>query len=103
MDGYGAADGKVGGAPGSFTSVLTASGSGTCALANGTANIAAFDTDSGNPSLTHTNGALCSLYNATVEYTLTFTAVIGATQTFYRSCVWVLGKQTCTIQGLNAL
>lgn len=100
VNGYGAAVGKIDGATGTVTSVLTATGAGTCTLANGTATIASFDT--GNTT-TATTGAVCHLYDATAEYTLTFTNLVGASQTFYRTCVWALGAQTCSVRGVNKI
>lgn len=96
----GAATGSVGGIGGSYTSVLTATGGGTCALLNAPAVIAGFDSGSGNPSTTSTAGA-CTLYNATVDYTLTYTSVLGVTGTYYRTCVWELGTQICTPRGAS--
>jgi hypothetical protein len=63
-----------------YTTVLTATGGGTCAL----------DTQGG-----------CTLYDATVDYTLTYTTVVGVTSSFYRTCTWVLGKATCSVPSLN--
>lgn len=100
VDGYGAATGLIDGASGTVTSVLTAVGGGTCTLANGPAIIDGFNLGGTN---THTGGALCLLYDAHADYTLTFTNLIGVSQSFYRTCVWVLGNQTCTVRGVNKL
>lgn len=96
----GAAVGSVGGIGGSYTSVLTATGGGTCALLNAPSVIADADTGSGNPSTTSTEGG-CTLFNATVEYTLTYTSVLGVTGVFYRTCVWELGTQICSPRGVS--
>ena len=101
VSGNGAASGTVSGIGSSYTSVLTASGTGTCALLNGVVTVADFDTGAGNPSTTSTSGAPCTLYDATVEYTLTYTSVLGASGTFYRTCKWVLGNKTCSPAGLT--
>jgi hypothetical protein len=100
VNGYGAGTGLIDGATGSVTSVLTATGGGTCTLANGTATIASFDTGT---TTTATRGAVCHLYDATADYTLTFTNLVGVSQTFYRTCVWVLGSQTCSVRGINKI
>lgn len=94
----GAATGSVGGIGATYTAVLTASGAGTCTLANGPTVIADFGIGSGNPAVATTRGG-CTLYNATADYTLTYTSVAGVTSTWYRSCVWTLGLQTCTPEG----
>lgn len=96
----GAAIGYVGGIGGGYTSVLTATGGGTCTLLNAAVTIADYDTGYGNPSWTDTAGA-CTLYNATVEYTLTYTSVLGVTGVYYRTCVWELGTQICTPRGAS--
>jgi hypothetical protein len=72
VDAYGAAAGSVSGVGGPISSILTASGTGTCALANGAVVILGTDQDPGNnPSLTSTPGSYCQIYDGTVEYTLT--------------------------------
>lgn len=96
----GGATGSVGGIGGSYTSALTATGGGTCALLNSPVVIADFDTGSGNPSTTSTAGA-CTLFNGTVSYTLTYTSLLGVTGTYYRTCVWELGTQICTPRGAS--
>ncbi len=100
VDGYGAANGLIDGATGSVTSVLTATGAGTCTLANGSAIIADFALGA---TTTHTDGAFCNLYDAHADYTLTFTNFVGVSQTWYRTCVWVLGAQTCSVRGTNKI
>jgi hypothetical protein len=79
----------------SYITALTATGSGTCSLTGTEVVIDGVSTASGNPAYTHTLGA-CDLYNATVEYTLTWTSILGTTGQFQRTCVWVIGIQVCT-------
>ena len=83
-----------------YTTVLTATGTGTCALFTGEIIIASADIGSGNPSVTHTAGS-CHLYNASVLYTLTWTSLLGTSAQFQEACVWILGNQTCTLPSLN--
>lgn len=80
----------------SYFIVLTASGSGTCGLTGPVVTIADFGTDGfSNPASTSTAGA-CALYNASVEYTLTWTSILGTTATLPVSCNWTLGAKRCT-------
>ena len=101
VDGYGAAVGYAYGSAPSYTAVLTASGGGTCTLANGTATIADFGQHKGKPARPRTDGAVCHLYNATVDYTMTVTPIVGGSSTIYRTCVWELGNQICTVRGVD--
>jgi len=101
VSGNGAATGSVSGIGSSYTSVLTASGTGTCALLNGAVTIADFGTGSGNPSVTTTSGAPCTVFDGSVEYTLTYTSVLGASGSFYRTCKWVIGNLTCSPRGVT--
>ncbi len=82
-----------------YYTVLTATGGGTCSLLSPTVVITDVDYDGfSNPSMTSTEGA-CNLYNATVEYTLTWTSILGTTGVLPVTCDWVLGTKTCTLQG----
>jgi len=78
-----------------YTTVLTASGGGTCLLATGEVTITGVDTATGNPSNTSTAGA-CNLFNGTVQYTLTWTSVLGTSGQLQKTCVWADGIQVCT-------
>ena len=100
VDAYGGASGLVDGATGSITSVLTAPGAGTGALANGTASIATFDTGA---DTTSTPVAVCPLYDATADDTLIYVSSNGISQTFYRTCAWVLGGQTCSVRSVSTI
>src|SRR5690348_6898405 len=84
----------------SYITALTATGSGTCSLAGAEVVIDGVSTASGNPAYTHTAGA-CTLYNATVEYTLTWTSILGTTGQFQRTCVWVIGIQEWSPPGVS--
>ena len=79
----------------SYLTALTATGGGTCLLATGEVAVTGVNTANGNPSVTHTLGS-CNLYNASVEYTLTWTSILGTTGQFQRSCEWVIGIQICS-------
>ena len=79
----------------SYVTALTATGGGTCLLATGEVAVTGVNTATGNPSVTHTLGS-CNLYNASVEYTLTWTSILGTTGQFQRSCEWVIGIQVCS-------
>ena len=78
-----------------YTTVLTATGGGTCLLTTGEVTIQGVSTASGNPARTSTAGA-CNLYNATVQYTLTWTSVLGTTGQLQKTCVWAIGIMVCT-------
>ncbi|MEO6204971.1 MAG: hypothetical protein ABIO67_06270 [Mycobacteriales bacterium] len=103
VDGYGGGVGYVAGPAASYSAVLTATGGGTCLLANGAASIATFGSNTGNPARPRTDGALCHLYNAVVDYTIVATPLVGLSTTFYRTCVWELGSQICTVRGVDLL
>jgi len=77
-----------------YTSVLTATGFETTGATNGV--ILDFDTGSGNPSLTSTDGGFDSQY-AKVVYTLTWTSVLGTTGELTKVCVEALNQPICTI------
>lgn len=76
-----------------YTSVLTVTGVQTDGARHGT--ILDFDTDTGNPSETEVQGGFDSTY-AAVEYTLSWTSVLGTTGTFTVTCGEVLGTPICT-------
>ena len=76
-----------------YTSVLTATGIESDGARHGT--IVDFDTDTGNPSETSTLGGFDSKY-AGMEYTLTWTSVLGTTGSFTVTCVEALGIPICT-------
>lgn len=103
VDGYGGGFGHVEGPALSYTAYLTATGGGTCTLANGVVNIADLGNDDGNPANPTTDGAVCHLYDAHVDYVLVATPLIGASITFYRSCTWALGIQICTPEGVQGV
>lgn len=103
VDGYGGAVGYVSGPAASYTAYLTATGGGTCTVANGAVPIVGLGSDSGNPAEPTTGGAVCHLYDAHVDYVLVATPLVGASITFYRSCTWALGIQVCTPAGVQGL
>lgn len=76
-----------------YTTVLTATGIQTDGFRHGT--VIDFDTATGNPAYTSTEGGFDSQY-AGVQYTLTWTSVLGTTGTFTRTCFEVLGVPVCT-------
>ena len=78
-----------------YTSALTATGyENRNTFTNGT--VIDFDTGTGNPSTTHTEGGFDSDY-ATVVYTLTWTSVLGTSGTIVKVCVEALNIPICTI------
>jgi hypothetical protein len=103
VDGYGSAVGYVTGPATSYTAYLTATGAGSCLLANGVVQIATFGSATGDPARPRTGGALCHLYDAHVDYTIVATPLVGLSTTFYRSCTWELGNQICTVRGVDLL
>jgi hypothetical protein len=76
-----------------YTGVLTAAGEVTCAT--GEASIQAAVTGTGNPLTLRTPGA-CTIVDGAVEYTLTWTSVLGTSGQLYVTCIWVGGAKTCT-------
>lgn len=78
-----------------YTTALTSSGGGTCLLTTGEVVLDDFGTNYGNPSITTTKGA-CSLYDASVLYTLTWTSILGTTGQTQVACYWLLGNRWCS-------
>jgi hypothetical protein len=77
----------------SYTTVLTATGFETDTSRHGT--IIDFDTGTGNPSRTSTLGGFDSSF-AKVEYTLTWTSVLGTTGTLPVTCVEAFNQAICS-------
>jgi len=77
----------------SYTSVLTATGFETDTARHGT--IIDFDTATGNPSQTSTLGGFDSSF-AKVEYTLTWTSVLGTTGILPVTCVEAFNQAICS-------
>jgi hypothetical protein len=75
---------------------LTATGGGTCGLTGPVVEIADADVQGfANPVSAAVAGA-CTLYNASVVYTVTWTGNPGPSGQFPIYCTWVQGTQTCS-------
>ena len=75
---------------------LTATGGGTCGLTGPTVQIVDSDVQGyANPVSATTAGA-CTLYNASVVYTVTWSGNPGASGQFPIYCTWVRGTQQCS-------
>jgi opacity protein-like surface antigen len=77
-----------------YTAVLTASGIESTGAANAT--IVDEATDTGNPAEPCTGGGFDSQY-AGMQYTLTWTSVLGTTGTLPVTCVEVQNQPVCTV------
>lgn len=82
---------------------LTNTGTGTCGLTGPTVQIADFDVQGfANPVSATVSGA-CTLYNASVVYTITWTGLPGTSGQFPVYCTWVLGNQQCSLTTVQVL
>lgn len=80
---------------------LTSTGTGTCTLTGPIVQIADFDVRGfGNPVTATVSGA-CTLYNAVVTYTVTWTGVTGSSGQFPVVCTWVLGMRRCSVSSFS--
>jgi hypothetical protein len=85
-----------------YLMTVTAVGFGTCSLTSGTVQIEGYDVKGfGNPLKATTPGT-CNLYDAVVEYTITWTTLSGSQGQLPIRCIWLLGSgPTCDVRGVH--